>query len=182
MDALAQRALFTGGALGIAGIASVHDVRSRRIPNFVTAPALLAGLMFHFSAGGWAECSTAALAGLIAGGLFFLLHCAGGMGGGDVKLMAAVCAIAGLPQLQLMLVATVTAGGVAALAVAMYNGRLRETGLNVAALVAHHSRAGIAPHPELNLGNQRTLRLPYALPIAAGCLAAFCVALTEVRP
>jgi hypothetical protein len=29
-------------------------------------------------------------------------------------------------------------------------------------------------HEELNLSNERTLRLPFALPIAVGCLAVVC--------
>jgi hypothetical protein len=45
---------------------------------------------------------------------------------------------------------------------------------NVLELLRHHSSHGIKPHSELNLGNERTLRLPFALPIAAGCLFAFC--------
>jgi prepilin peptidase CpaA len=36
------------------------------------------------------------------------------------------------------------------------------------ALAIHHGAEGLSPHPELNIGNARTLRLPYALAIAAG--------------
>ena len=44
---------------------------------------------------------------------------------------------------------------------------------NVGTVIAHHQRRGLVPHPELNVTNASTLRLPYALPIAAGCLATF---------
>ena len=109
------------------------------------------------------------LAALIAGSCFFLIFLAGGMGAGDVKLMAAVGSIVALPALELVMLATVFAGAVFALGLAAYHGRLRTTAANVGALVAHHSRRGLAPHPELNLSNQSSLRLPFALPIAAGC-------------
>jgi prepilin peptidase CpaA len=181
MEALAQQTLFTGGALLCAGIGSVQDVRERRIPNFITGPAIAFGLMLHLAAGGWAGFGHAAVAGLLGGGIFFVVYLAGGMGGGDVKLMAAVGCIAGLPHLGLIVLGTVISGGVFALGVALYNGRLRETALNTVALVAHHTQAGFRPHPELNLTNIRTLRLPYALPIAAGCLLAFSAAIAEAR-
>ncbi len=34
-------------------IAAVFDVKSRRIPNFVTGPAFLGGLLLHSFLGGW---------------------------------------------------------------------------------------------------------------------------------
>jgi prepilin peptidase CpaA len=182
MNALAQQAVFTGGALLCAGIGSVHDVRERRIPNFITGPGILAGLMLHLAAGGWSSLGYAAIAGLLGGGIFLIFYLAGGMGAGDVKLMAAVGCIAGLPPLELVLVGTVVSGGIFALAVAVYNGRLRQTARNTLALMVHHGHAGLRPHPELNVTNARTLRLPYALPIATGCLVALCALVVEARP
>jgi prepilin peptidase CpaA len=43
------------------------------------------------------------------------------------------------------------------------------------ALVVHHGTVGLAPHPELNVGNAQTLRLPYALAIAAGSALSLCL-------
>jgi prepilin peptidase CpaA len=37
-------------------------------------------------------------------------------------------------------------------------------------LILHHQRNGLRPHPELNVLNQSTLRLPYAVAIACGCV------------
>lgn len=182
MEVLAQQMLFTGGALLCAGICSVHDVREQKIPNFITGPGIVSGLLLHLAAGGWTGLGHAAVAGLLAGGIFFVVYIAGGMGAGDVKLMAAIGCIAGLSQLELVLVGTVASGAAFALGVALYNCRLRETAHNVVALVVHHSQAGLRPHPELNVTNGRTLRLPYALPIATGCLVALCALVAEARP
>ena len=162
------------GSLLCAGIASFHDVRERRIPNLLTGPAIVAGLLLHLATGGWAQMGASALAGLIAGSIFLIFFLAGGMGAGDVKLMAAVGCIAGLSPLRLVMVSTVIFGGVFALVLAVYRGRLRQTLGNVIALMAHHRRQGLTPHPELNLANSATLRLPFALPIAAGCLLTVC--------
>jgi prepilin peptidase CpaA len=64
-------------------------------------------------------------------------------------------------------------GALMGVALALYRGRLRETVFNVITLVQHHGAEGLAAHPELNVRNVATLRLPYALPIAAGCLLTF---------
>jgi prepilin peptidase CpaA len=160
----------------------VTDIRERRIPNLVTGPAVVAGLMLHAIYGGWRGLGDSVLAGLIAGGIFLIFFLAGGMGGGDVKLMTAVGCIAGLSPLPLVAISTALAGGLFALAVSILHGRLRETLCNVAALLQHHGRKGLTPHPDLNLSNARTLRLPFALPIAAGCLIALCIVAWEARP
>jgi prepilin peptidase CpaA len=174
--------MFTGGALLCAGIGSFHDVRERRIPNLVTGPAVLAALALHMISGGWPELGDAALAGLIAGAIFLIFFLAGGMGAGDVKLMAAVGCFTGLSQLFVVMLATVIAGAIFALAVGIYNGRLCETLRNVGALLLHHGQQGLKPHPDLNLTNQRTLRLPFALPIAAGCLFTIATLAWAARP
>jgi prepilin peptidase CpaA len=181
MDSLQQQLMFTGGSLLCAGIASVSDVRERRIPNRVTGPAIAAGLVLHLVVGGWHGLGDSALAGLIGGGMFLIFFLAGGMGAGDVKLMAAVECIAGMSPLLLLAISTAIAGGVFALAVSIQRGRLREMLRNSGTVLAHHGRWGLRPHPELNLANPRALRLPFALPIAAGCLVTLCTLAWEVR-
>ena len=150
-------------------LGSVFDVKSRRVPNFITGPALLLGLLLHLVWGGWPALLTSALAGLICGVVFLVFYLAGGMGAGDVKLIAAVGSIAGLSNIGYVLVLTALSGGVMAVGLAAVRGRLKETLFNVGALATHHSQSGLTPHPELNVLNTNTLRLPYALAIAAGC-------------
>jgi prepilin peptidase CpaA len=182
MDALQQQVMFTGSSLLCAGIGSVQDVRERRIPNRLTGPAMAAGLMLHAALGGWHGLGDAALAGLVAGGAFLVFFFAGGMGAGDVKLMAAVGCLAGTASLPLLVISIAVAGAVCGLGVSVYHGRLRETVRNVCELLAHHGQQGLRPHPELNLGNARTLRLPFALPIAVGCLFTLCSLAWAARP
>ena len=182
MIALQQQLISTGGALLCAVIGSIHDLRERRIPNSVTGPAILAGLMLHSFTGHWSGLAYSALAGLITGGIALVFFVAGGMGAGDVKLMAAVGCIAGFSSLPVLLVSIAIAGAVFGIAVSVYFGRLRETLSNVSALLSHLGRQGLKPHPDLNLGNPGTLRLPFALPIAAGCLVTLCSLVVEARP
>ncbi len=161
--------VYPAAALVCALIGSNWDIRERRIPNLLTGPAILAGLLLHGLLGGWSQLASSAVAGLIGGGIFALFYLAGGMGAGDVKLMAAVGCLLGLYPLRLMLLATAFSGALFALVLALCRGRLRQTLANVGAIVAHHSRQGLTPHPDLNLANPQALRLPFAVPIAAGC-------------
>ncbi len=174
MEALERQLIFAGAALLCACTGSVLDVRGRRIPNCVTGTAIAGGLMLHGLAEGRHGLESSALAGLIAGSIFLLLYVAGGMGGGDVKLMAAVGTIAGPSLTGVVLIATAIAGGLLALGVSLYHGRARETVQNVGVILQHHRTVGLTPHPDLNLANRDVLRIPYALAIAAGCLFAFC--------
>jgi len=57
-----------------------------------------------------------------------------------------------------------------AVGLALVRGRLQQTIMNVGELAAHHRHQGLQPHPDLNLGNAQTLRLPYGLAIAAGSI------------
>jgi len=151
-------------------VGSVFDVKSRRIPNFVTFPAILLGLSMHLVQGGWSQFFSALAAGTICGVVFLVFYLAGGMGAGDVKLIFAVGCIAGLSHVAYLLVLTSISGGVMAVGLALVRGRLQQTLMNVALLTSHHTRQGLEPHPELNLSNAHTLRLPYALAIAGGSI------------
>jgi prepilin peptidase CpaA len=160
---------FAAGALLCATISAAYDVRCRRIPNFITLPAIVFGLLLHAVFGGWRQMVTAAAGGLICGLIFFVFYLAGGMGAGDVKLMTATGCIAGLPHIGHLLISTAVAGGVMAIGLALYRGQLVATWRNMYALAVHHTIMGLTPHPQFNLSNDRTLRLPYALAIATGC-------------
>lgn len=164
-------------ALGCSLLACITDVRKRVIPNWLTLSSAALGLLLHYKLGGWTGLSSSLAAGLIAGAFFLVLYMVGGMGAGDVKLIAAVGFLNGLPSMMLLLVVTALSGGVFALALALRRGRLLQTLRNVCQLAAHHAQQGTQPHVELNLSNENTLRIPYAVPIAVGCIAAACAIL-----
>jgi prepilin peptidase CpaA len=107
-------------ALGIAW----GDVRTRRIPNYLTFGGALAGLGFQWGYYGWAGLAS----GLLGLGLgFFLLilpYLKGGMGAGDVKALAALGAWLG-PRLTLQLFIYMgLSGGLLILAVLWWRGLL----------------------------------------------------------
>jgi prepilin peptidase CpaA len=92
--------LVYGSMLLITLIASVTDVRSGLIPNWLTFPSLLLGPCIEAAYGGMRGLAFSVLGIVIAGGIPLLFHRMGGMGGGDVKLFAALGGLGG-PRLGL---------------------------------------------------------------------------------
>jgi prepilin peptidase CpaA len=120
--------------------------------------------------GGPSGLVTSILGWVTGAALFFPFFALGGMGAGDVKLLACFGAWLG-PQAALYagLYAAV-AGGVMGVIVGLATGYLREAAANTWLLLAHWRVAGIRPLQEVTLEGSRGPRLPYALPIAAGAL------------
>ncbi len=169
MTLLSPEIAYLLGASFCATIGAIFDVQTRRIPNLLTTSILVCGLLLHLASGGWESMGMAAVAGLAGGAIFFVFFVVGGMGAGDIKLMAGVACIAGFGHLIEIFVFTALTGGLIAAALAILHGRLKSMLVNVGALIGHHATFGLQPHPELHLRNPRTLTMPYALAIAFGC-------------
>jgi prepilin peptidase CpaA len=82
--------------LAVSLAAAVFDLRSRRIPNWLTLPAFLAGMAHAAWVAGWAGLADGLAAAILVALPFFLLFALAGGGAGDVKLMAAIGAWVGL--------------------------------------------------------------------------------------
>ncbi|MDE2481748.1 MAG: prepilin peptidase [bacterium] len=157
--------------LAASSAAAVADLRSRRIPNAIPIALGACGTLLTAFAD---PIGIFAFLGIALGVLVLgsALHARGFLGGGDVKLFAAVAATLGLHDLPLLAAATLIAGGVLGVAFAVARGRLRATALNLHAL-ALPMLAGVRPLPPRD-----GTPMPYALAIFSGVLA---VATTHVR-
>jgi len=155
-------------ALVVALIGCVTDLRTRRIPNVLTFSAAAAAVVFHGVNTGLAGIGHS-LSGLAVGLVLFLpLFALRGLGGGDVKLLAALGAWMGPGATVWMALWAALAGGPLALVVAFSRGYLRKALENVWSLLMFWRIAGLRPHPSVNLSTPGAPRLPYALPIAVG--------------
>jgi prepilin peptidase CpaA len=163
--------LEVGAATVLALAACAADCRSARIPNVLTVVGATAGVAFNLVVGGPSHAFWS-LGGVAAGMvLFFPFFALGGLGAGDVKLLAALGAWLGpIGALWTALYGAV-AGGIMAVAVALARGYLRTALANVSALLGHWQVAGIQPLDGLTLKTATSPKLPYALPIAAGLFA-----------
>lgn len=162
---------FLIGAVLVALVGAVTDVRSARIPNKLTYTALLAALSLRSTLLGLSGIKSGAIGVLIAGGLFFALFVLGAMGGGDMKLMAAVGAWVGSTQVATFILAAAIAGGVLALGRILFRNMLGETLRNTTRLIYYRLTSGMQPHPELNVQSSSSQRIPFGVAIAVGALS-----------
>jgi prepilin peptidase CpaA len=110
--------------VGLAAI--VDDLRRRQIANWIPAAALAGGFGWQIGQNGWMG-SLYALGGAVAGfSVFLIFYLLGGMGGGDVKLMAGFGALLGTRGLVEAALWIAGVGGVLALlAIALKSVRRR---------------------------------------------------------
>jgi len=97
-------------------VAVVEDVSRRQISNWTSGLALAAGLLLHFTEKGWSGVWHAALGALIGFAVFLIFYLMGGMGGGDVKLMAGFGALLGDGRILPAALLAAIAGGLFAMA------------------------------------------------------------------
>lgn len=154
--------------LTIACVACVTDLRTRRIPNVLTFGAALAGLAFQFATGGVSGLGQAALGWLLGAVVFLLPFALGGLGGGDVKLLAALGAWLGPADAMWLVLYTGIAGGVTAIAVSAVCGYLGTALRNIKLLLCHWQVMGIQAVPEITLETSHGPKLAYAFPILMG--------------
>jgi prepilin peptidase CpaA len=158
------------GAVAIGLAACATDVCTRRIPNALTGPAVLLGFAAHAWLPGGQGAWHAAI-GLVVGlAVFFPFFALGGMGGGDVKLMAALGSWIGWQPIVWTALYGAVAGGLLAVVVGLAHGYLRQAVSNVGGLLMFWATQGIKPMAALTLEHGHGPRLPYALPIFAGLL------------
>jgi len=168
--------------LAVVAVATITDLRSRRIPNWLVFPFLLAGIVvspwrhdWHVSGQGFGWHGLGqSFAGLGLGLLIYgFLFWMGGMGAGDVKLCAAIGAWVGPSQLFIALIVTGMAGGIMVLVWALFGGFLKELFSGAGDLMFGWKHRGMHRDPDLVLSNPMKRKMPYAPAIAIGTLISF---------
>ncbi|MFC4098838.1 A24 family peptidase [Paenibacillus xanthanilyticus] len=147
----------------------VTDVRSRKIYNNVIAPALVLAVVYHAATDGWSGLLHM-LIGLGAGFAILLIpYLLGGMGAGDVKLLALVGALKGAGFVMAASVYMALFGAVMALAIVLFKNGFR-------ARIRYMQYVLVCIRYRLKLplqGHFVSGTYPYGVAIAAGCVLGF---------
>ena len=167
--------VWLAAALTSSLIGSVHDLRHRRIPNLLTGPSLLVAMLVHFVVGGWSSMFLSVCAGLLAGFTTLIFYLVKGMGAGDVKLMTAIGCWVGLRALPQVFFAIAVTSLIWATLLLIRHQRTSELFRNLCSLARHHRHNGLLPHSTLNIQAPGNPSIPFAVPIACGCLFALCI-------
>lgn len=172
-----QPAVRWGVVIGAAAVAAATDLRSRRIPNLLTGPLLIGGLVYGAMVAGFAGWLDGLLACLLLATPYVVLFVCAGGGAGDAKLMGALGAWLGLADGTATLVAVCLSGIVCAFIVALRRDSLSAVRQRLALVtrgllhlpfrsVSPRAVAASIPAPD------EGLPMPYGPAILAGCLLA----------
>jgi prepilin peptidase CpaA len=158
-------------------ITAVTDVWKFKVYNVLTLPLLCSGLVYHGYVGGSSEFAVSLTGALFGFGILLTFYVMGGMGAGDVKLMAAVGAWLGMPQIFYVFIASSLAAGCYALFLIFTHGRLRETWLNLQILwfrvraFGRHLGAEDQVEAAVSRADRGSRLIPFAAMIAIGVVA-----------
>lgn len=164
---MAQIVVFLVGVFLTTALAAWSDWRSCRIPNALTVPAFVAGLVYQIVFHGWSGLSDAGLAFAVGFGTFFILWMVGGGGGGDVKLMGALSVWLGV-KLTLYVMVVSTAFVVLGTLLLMVLSGLRKglSGTQRRYLAGRGTDARTRTSPETTEQRKQRRIMAYAVPLA----------------
>ena len=154
-----------GLAAALSLVAGWTDWRSRRIPNWLTVPGLLAGIVFNVTASGWAGAKTSLLGAGLGLGLLLPFVVIRSLGAGDWKLMGALGAILGPQRLIAVLIGTILVNGIMAVILVIWKRRVRQTLRNLVSLAGSLLTLH-RPGPEVSLDNPESLKIPFGVAVA----------------
>ncbi|MFD2046155.1 prepilin peptidase [Ornithinibacillus salinisoli] len=101
-------------------VAFIIDVRSHKIPNWLSAGGMVIGVLYHLISDGIEGLIFSFLGLLIAGGIFLILYVFKALGAGDVKLFAAIGAIVGVQMVLYMMMYAIIVAGLIAIIILLF--------------------------------------------------------------
>jgi prepilin peptidase CpaA len=153
-------------------VATITDLRWRRIPNALTFSGALLGLIYSVLVHGGPGAIGSVEGWALGLALWLPFYALGGMGAGDVKLLACVGAWIGPAGVIGVAIYASLAGGALALLVALRHRYLRRAIDNIWVLLVTWRALGIRPIDSVTLESSQGPRLAYAIPTLAGTVLA----------
>jgi prepilin peptidase CpaA len=163
-------------ALGVTLLAGLVDFRTRRIPNWLTIPALILGISMHILVAGWPGAKTSLEGAGLALLLLLPLVLLRGLGAGDWKLMGAVGAFLGPLMFLFVLLGSILVSGLMAIVAILRTQRVAETLHNMWVLVRGFFSFGLRANPKISLDTPALLKVPFGVAVAVSTLVCFCAA------
>jgi prepilin peptidase CpaA len=153
------------GAVILAVVAGWTDLRSRRIPNWLTVPGLLIGIAANTVLSGRSGLTASLLGAAVGLALLLPFVLLRSLGAGDWKLAGALGAFVGSGVLVDLLVASVFVAGLMAVALVIYKGRVRQTLRNIGHILISLVTFRL-PGSRVSLDNPESLKVPYGVALA----------------
>jgi len=157
------------------------DNATRRIPNWLTVPGVLGGILVHSIADGWHGFLVSIEGAGLGLAILLPLVVLRALGAGDWKLMGAIGAMVGPEMLLAVLFASALVAGVMAVVLMIRERRVKATLHNIAILLSGFFTFGLRPNPEVSLDSPSALKLPFGVAAAIGTLLCFIATRWQVR-
>jgi prepilin peptidase CpaA len=163
-------------------LSGFFDAKVRRIPNKITFPAILFGLIMGLITGGWTGLLQSFISLLVGLGIFFIPFALGGMGAGDVKLMGAIGSLMGWHFSILTALYSALIGGGMVVVYILYTHKLKYSFMRIAYVFIHLLMNSIMKngynerlydvHEKLEETNHeyKKIYIPYGVAIAGGAI------------
>lgn len=157
-------------------IAVYTDLKYRKIYNYLTFPAAISGIGLSFFAGGYDGFRSSLIGFGLGLALLLPLFLLGGIGGGDVKFLAAVGALGGFPYVLWSAVYMAIIGGTMAAIGMIAQHRFKQTARDVKNFLSSIFVFFFIPESDIYLpGGQLNVTLPYGVAIGLGAAVAMLV-------
>ena len=160
-----MRPVILTAAVLLALVAGWTDYKSRRIPNWLTVPGLLLGVIVNSLVWGWPGSKTSLLGAILGLALLLPFVMVKSLCAGDWKLAGALGAFVGASVLLDLLLGSVFVAGLMALALVIYKRRVRQTLRNIGRLLVSLLTFR-SPGSEVSLDNPQSLKVPYGVALA----------------
>jgi prepilin peptidase CpaA len=153
-------------------VAAIIDGLALKVPNWLTFPMIVLGWIVGGTLFGWWGLAASLLGTAIGLLLLLPLYAIGGMGAGDVKLLAGVGAWLGVQHTIWTFVYAVIIGAFLAIFLAAWKKRLHEFLFNMAGIAGEIAfiRDPVVLAHLASERKPRAILLPYGIPIALGCV------------
>ena len=160
-----MKPIILAGAVLLSLVAGWTDLRSRRIPNWLTVPGLLLGVAANTVLGGWSGLRNSLLGAGLAMALLLPFWLLRSLGAGDLKFAVALGAYTGPGRLVDMLLVSVFVAGVMAMALVIYKRRFLETMRNIGHILISLVTFRL-PGSHVTIDNPEALTIPKGVALA----------------
>ena len=159
-------------------VAAVIDGMYLKVPNKITYPLIVAGWIYSAAVGGWGGLGWSLLATFFGLALLFGLHLIGGMGAGDVKLLAGIAAFVHIEHTWYIFIATTIVGAIMATIQIAFSGEWKKHWFQAHAILREIWTVRDADKL-YELAQERKPRmrlLPYGIPMTVAAIGYFAFA------
>jgi len=154
------------GAVALSLVAGYTDLRSRRIPNWLTLPGLLIGMAMNAGFSGWGGLKESLLGTGLGFALLLPFYLLRGLGAGDLKFAVALGAFTGPGKLVDILLGSIFVAGIMALVLVIYKRRFLQTLRNIGHILISLVTFRM-PGYEVTIDNPDALKIPKGVALAA---------------